>query len=640
MGNVLEFLIRLKDQLAPGMTQAARVSNSAAAQIQGGIDRANGSSRRMSASIDELKKRLESVNKTRVTTRMETEFKNATHLARELESQIARLEKPRGGGAGGFLAGMGKQLLAYASIGAVMSFGASSLAAANDFGVKNKTYEVLTGSKTRGEAMSGQLLDLKQNTIMGASVYGNAQTMMGFGIDRREIIKDLRQIGDISMGNVDRMQALTLAFSQTHAAGRLMGQDLLQYINAGFNPLQVMSERWKEFGLKHKVSIGQLKDMMSEGQISSAAVKKAFELATSEGGRYYGMMKMIAETTQGKLQLMKGHYAAFQISVGQSMQPIAGYLFDVASSVLKVLSNTKTVSDQMTDQIVKVRALQLELTSSNTSEARRVQILREMQDINPNITKGINDQSIEYSKLAANINSVVAALNSKRIAANLEDDNADKIAKYNKAYNTTAQSSADLFSLLVKINPDLAGRTDLSAGQKTQEARKFLQQRMASGNTTMLQYAPTGSVTGGSAPTTTTQEAAYLAQLNHLVYTNNQAVSTIKELQPGVLQVQKNIKTATDAYNRMFDQGKTPTGKKGKGSAGSTEGGTDTSELITGGTADAINKGGQRNITITIGKQIEHLDIHVMGKEEAGIEIAHIVREEMVRVLHSLNGSV
>ena len=72
----------------------------------------------------------------------------------------------------------------------------------------------------------------------------------------------LRAIGDISMGDTQKLQSLTLAFAQMSSTGKLMGQDLLQMINAGFNPLSVISEKTGK-------SIGVLKDEMSKGAISA-----------------------------------------------------------------------------------------------------------------------------------------------------------------------------------------------------------------------------------------------------------------------------------------------------------------------------------------------------------------------------------
>ena len=149
------------------------------------------------------------------------------------------------------------------------------------------------------------------------------------------------------MGDTQRMESLTLAFSQVRAGGKLMGQDLLQFINAGFNPLQVMSQHWKEFGLKQKLSVGQLKKLMEDGKISADAVTKAFDIATSKGGQFHNMMAQIGETSAGHLMKLKGNWAAFQIDLGNALMPIADSFLDAGNDLLHFLDISKTVPETL-----------------------------------------------------------------------------------------------------------------------------------------------------------------------------------------------------------------------------------------------------------------------------------------------------
>ncbi len=118
------------------------------------------------------------------------------------------------------------------------------------------------------------------------------QTLMGFGVDAENVMPILRQLSDVSMGNQQRFEALALAYAQCQSAGRLMGQDLLQMINAGFNPLQVISDKTGK-------SIGTLKDEMGDGKVSAEMVADAFKVATSEGGRFYGMAEKMTAGIRG-----------------------------------------------------------------------------------------------------------------------------------------------------------------------------------------------------------------------------------------------------------------------------------------------------------------------------------------------------
>ncbi len=51
----------------------------------------------------------------------------------------------------------------------------------------------------------------------------------------------LQALGDVAAGDREKFHRLSLAFGQTQAKGRLMGQEVLQMTEAGFDPLQQIS---------------------------------------------------------------------------------------------------------------------------------------------------------------------------------------------------------------------------------------------------------------------------------------------------------------------------------------------------------------------------------------------------------------
>lgn len=125
----------------------------------------------------------------------------------------------------------------------------------------------------------------------------SSQTLLSFGIDSKNVMSDLKMLGDVSMGNKEKFSALTLAFAQIQSSGKLMGQDLLQLINAGFNPLQIISKQTGE-------SMAVLKDKMSKGAISADMVTKAFKSATEKGGLFYGAMDKQSKTFDGQMSTL------------------------------------------------------------------------------------------------------------------------------------------------------------------------------------------------------------------------------------------------------------------------------------------------------------------------------------------------
>lgn len=176
------------------------------------------------------------------------------------------------------------------------------------------SFRTLLGNKEKADALFSQIRDFAVKTpLQLKDLSSAAQTLLSFNIEEAEIMPMLRAIGDISMGDTQKLQSLTLAFAQMSSTGKLMGQDLLQMINAGFNPLSVISEKTGK-------SIGVLKDEMSKGAISAEMVKQAFIDATAEGGKFHGMLEQQSQGIAGSISNLQGAVDDMMNDLGTAMQ--------------------------------------------------------------------------------------------------------------------------------------------------------------------------------------------------------------------------------------------------------------------------------------------------------------------------------
>lgn len=173
--------------------------------------------------------------------------------------------------------------------------------AATVFGIKtaadlqslSTSFETLTGSAEKGRKVFTDLKKMGATTPFEVGDLAKAtQTMLAFGIEVDKSQDYLKMLGDVSMGDKNKLGGLSLAFSQVQSTGRLMGQDLLQMINQGFNPLTIISQKTGK-------SMSVLKKEMEDGKISADMVTDAFKTATSEGGLFYKGMDRGAKTLGG-----------------------------------------------------------------------------------------------------------------------------------------------------------------------------------------------------------------------------------------------------------------------------------------------------------------------------------------------------
>jgi len=189
------------------------------------------------------------------------------------------------------------------------------------------------GDQQKADALFGQVSNYAKAPPYGKADLIDAQkTMMGFGISGDKSLGVLKQIGDIAMGDAQRMQSLALAFGQATSAGKLQGQDLLQMINAGFNPLNEISKRTGE-------SMASLKDRMSEGKISAAELAQAFKWATDEQGLFYKGAEKAGQTLGGRLSTLMDSLSELALSLYRAIQPVLLPLINLSIKVFDAIGS-------------------------------------------------------------------------------------------------------------------------------------------------------------------------------------------------------------------------------------------------------------------------------------------------------------
>lgn len=124
-----------------------------------------------------------------------------------------------------------------------------------------------------------------------------------------------------------------------------MGQDLLQMINAGFNPLQYISEATGE-------SMGVLRKRMEQGAISAQEVENAFARATGPGGKFFNLMNKQSQTFLGKLEILKGKTQIWAMSFGQKLLPYLSKFTDWGIAAVDFLPKIPAYVDDMYNSLM------------------------------------------------------------------------------------------------------------------------------------------------------------------------------------------------------------------------------------------------------------------------------------------------
>lgn len=161
------------------------------------------------------------------------------------------------------------------------------------------SFEVMTGSAEKAADVVDRL------RVMGAEtpfemidLASTTQLLMQYGFTADEAIDRMRMLGDIAQGNAQNMNSIALGYAQMSSAGKVNLVDIKQMINAGFNPLQEISERTGE-------SMESLYERISDGTMTVDEITQSMIHATSEGGRFFQSMEKQSQTLNGQLSTLK-----------------------------------------------------------------------------------------------------------------------------------------------------------------------------------------------------------------------------------------------------------------------------------------------------------------------------------------------
>ena len=233
---------------------------------------------------------------------------------------------------------------------------------------------LLGGNQDRLNNIMGQIKEYALASPLNTKdMVGAVQMMTSFGIEAEKSIGYLKAIGDISMGDSGKFNSLALAFSQMSSAGKLMGQDLLQMINAGFSPLEEISRKTGK-------SIGELKNEMSKGAITSKMVQDAFISATSAGGKFYGMSAEGAKTLNGQISMLEESFNNMFNEIGSKGE---GVIMSVVKAGTFLVENYETIGKVLEEVVIVYGSYRAALILNMALEkAQAVQRLASMQGTN------------------------------------------------------------------------------------------------------------------------------------------------------------------------------------------------------------------------------------------------------------------
>ena len=195
-------------------------------------------------------------------------------------------------------------------------------------------FETMLGSKSKADALMGQLIDTAAKTPFEMSEVAEASKMLlAYGMEGNKVNETLIRLGDIAAGLSMPLKDLAFLYGTTMVQGRLYTQDLNQFLGRG---IPLADELAKQFG-KNK---SEVKKLVEEGKIGFPEVQKAIEALTGEGSKFGGLMDKQSKTIKGQLSNIEDAWEQMMNEIGRSQEENISRALDITG---KLIENWRTV---------------------------------------------------------------------------------------------------------------------------------------------------------------------------------------------------------------------------------------------------------------------------------------------------------
>ena len=194
-------------------------------------------------------------------------------------------------------------------------------------------FKVMLGSEEAAATKLSEIRKMAASTPFSLDdLTSGTQTLLQFGIAADDTTGVLQRLGDISLGNAEKLQTLTRAYGKMSSAQKVTLENVNMMIDAGFNPLNQICDATGE-------SMSDLYKRISDGKVSFSELEAAVEAATSQGGQFYNGMLEASQTFSGRMSTLTDNTKALLGALSDSFYSSLSDLLPVANDVVLELTD-------------------------------------------------------------------------------------------------------------------------------------------------------------------------------------------------------------------------------------------------------------------------------------------------------------
>ena len=229
---------------------------------------------------------------------------------------------------------LAKGAMAFFTLSQAKAFVSQVIEVRSQFQQLEISFGTMLKSKEKANALMAQLTDLAAKTPFGLEeVSEGAKRLLAFQVPAQEVTETLRRMGDVAAGLGVPMGQLIHVYGQVKAQGKLMTNDLYQFMNAG---IPIIAELSKVVGKSET----EIKDMVSAGKIGFPEVQAVIKNMTNEGGLFFNLMAEQSKSLGGQISNLGDSFDQMLNEIGKASE---GYISGAIQGVSFLVENYQTL---------------------------------------------------------------------------------------------------------------------------------------------------------------------------------------------------------------------------------------------------------------------------------------------------------
>lgn len=269
----------------------------------------------------------------RITREKQRQVEIARRMSLELDAQTRKTSIFKGK-----LGQVGSLLRQYFNLWAIKSFAENIVKITAEFDRQRRALGALINDQSKSITIFQEIKNMAlESPYTTLELTKTAKGLSAYSIETKNLVRDTKMLGDVASATGVDIQRLVLAYGQVKTATWLRGQEVRQFTEAGVPILDALAKRYSARDGRN-VSTKEVQEMISNRQVSFKDVEESLRAMTEEGGKFYNMQEVLADTTYGKILKISDAWQQGWEKVGRSNR---GFINGFLDTIIAIVKNIK-----------------------------------------------------------------------------------------------------------------------------------------------------------------------------------------------------------------------------------------------------------------------------------------------------------